>query len=77
MVLPGWKTMLFFAIMATVAVVTKYTGIEVPSDIAALLTEEQINKLSGHGQEIYLWITIGGGFFFRTITNSPIFKKPE
>ena len=77
MVLPGWKTMLFFAIMGAVTVVTKYMGIEVPPDVAALLTEEQISKLSGHGQEIYLWITIVGGFFFRSITNSPVFKKPE
>ena len=75
MVLPGWKTFLFFGIMAVVATFQQYTGVEVPADIAEKLTEEEIRELAGHGEAIVNWVLIVGGFFFRFITKSAPFKK--
>lgn len=77
MVLPGWKTFLFFGIMALVAGVRQYTGAEIPVDIAEKLTEEEIRGIADKGQYIIQWVLIVGGFFFRLITNSKPFKKSE
>jgi hypothetical protein len=74
MVLPGWKTFLFFALMAGVAGFKQWTGIEIPPEIAEKLTEEEIRMVSDKGEYIVKWILIVGGFAFRTLTKSPIFK---
>jgi hypothetical protein len=75
MVLPGWKSFLFFSIMAVVMGIKQWTGAEIPPEIAEKLTEEEIRQLAEKGQYIVNWITIVGGYFFRAITTSPIFKK--
>ena len=74
MVMPGWKTFLFFAIMAVVAGIKEFAGVEIPVEIAEKLTEDQIRTLAEQGQSITQWVLIVGGFFFRSITNSPVFK---
>lgn len=70
----GWKTYIFFAIMAIVGLYSKFSGIEIPPEIAEKLTQDQIDLLINKGTDIYYWITIVGGFFFRSITKSAPFK---
>jgi hypothetical protein len=75
MVLPGWKTFLFFAIMAGVAGFKQWAGIEIPAEIAEKLTEEEIRMVSDKGEYIVKWVLIVGGFFFRSITKTEVFKN--
>ena len=70
MIIPGWKTLLFFAIMGVVLAFKQFVGVEIPPEIAEKLTEAEINKLADMGSYIYEWITIVGGFFFLLVEMS-------
>lgn len=75
MVLPGWKTFLFFGVMAIVVGFQQFTGVEVPADVAEKLTEEEIRTIADKGEYIVKWLLIVGGFFFRAITKTAPLKK--
>jgi hypothetical protein len=75
MVMPGYKTFIFFGVMALVAILMKYTGADIPPELAELLTEEQIKEIAGKGESVVNWILIVGGIIFRMMTKTPPLSK--
>jgi hypothetical protein len=75
MVMPGYKTFIFFGVMALVAILMKYTGTDIPPELAELLTEEQIKEIAGKGESVVNWILIVGGIIFRMMTKTPPLSK--
>ena len=73
--LKGWKTIIFSTLMGAIMIVK---GIATPEDAANAPTGEQVTQALDMFELVYGLAVMAGGWFFRAVTNSPIFnKEPE